>query len=136
VTPGFNPAVVDYCCERGIPIIPGANAPTEVELAHSRGLSLVGFFPAEASGGIRLLRAMAAPYIGMRYMPSGGITFETLAAYLAVPEVTACAGTWLATADAIAERRFEEIEANARATVELVRNLAAETTPSAAQGGR
>lgn len=136
VTPGFNPAVVDYCCERGIPIIPGANAPTEIELARARGLSLVGFFPAEASGGIRLLRAMAGPYVGMRYMPSGGITLENLATYLAVPEVIACAGTWLATPDAIAGHRFEEIEASARRTVELVRTLAGDAGPSDTAGGR
>lgn len=136
VTPGFNPAVVDYCCERGIPIIPGANAPTEVELARSRGLSLVGFFPAEASGGIPLLRAMAGPYVGMRYMPSGGITLANLTTYLAVPEVAACAGSWLATADAIADHRFDEIEASARATVELVRGLAEDAADAANPGGR
>jgi 2-dehydro-3-deoxyphosphogluconate aldolase/(4S)-4-hydroxy-2-oxoglutarate aldolase len=135
VTPGFNPAVVDYCCERGIPIIPGANAPTEVELARSRGLPLVGFFPAEASGGIPLLRALAGPYVGMRYMPSGGITLQNLPAYLAVPEVAACAGTWLATADAIAARRFDEIEANARATVSLVQSMAGDSAKAAATGG-
>ena len=136
VTPGFNPPVVDYCCERGIPIIPGANAPTEIELARSRGLSLVNYFPAEASGGTRLLRAMAPPYVGIRYMPSGGITLDNLAAYLAVPEVTACAGTWLATADAIAEQRFDAIEANARATVELIATLPAEGGSSVTPGGR
>ena len=136
VTPGFNPAVVDYCCERGIPIIPGANAPTEIELARARGLRLVNFFPAEASGGVRLVRAMAAPYVGIQYLCSGGITLENLADYLAVPEVVACAGTWLATPDATADQRFDEIEANARATVELIRTLTGEVRPSVEPGGR
>jgi 2-dehydro-3-deoxyphosphogluconate aldolase/(4S)-4-hydroxy-2-oxoglutarate aldolase len=136
VTPGFNPAVVDYCCTRGIPIIPGSNAPTEVELARARGLSLVNYFPAEVSGGIPLLRALTGPYVGIRYLVSGGITLANLGAYLSVPEVDACAGTWLATADAIAEHRFDEIEANARATVELIRTLTGDVQPSAGQGGR
>jgi 2-dehydro-3-deoxyphosphogluconate aldolase/(4S)-4-hydroxy-2-oxoglutarate aldolase len=136
VTPGFNPPVVDYCCERGIPIIPGANAPTEIELARSRGLRLVNYFPAEASGGIPLLRAMAGPFVGIEYMPSGGISLDNLPAYLACPEVVLCAGTYVATADAIADRRFDDIEAGARATVERIRTLAGDARPPVTPGGR
>lgn len=120
VAPGFNPAVVDHCLSRGIPIIPGVSTPTEIEMGLSRGLTLMKFFPAEAAGGLRMLSAMAAPYKGVRFMPTGGITLANLPEYLAHDSVLACGGTWLATADAIAGHRFQEIEDNVTAAVSVV----------------
>jgi len=123
VSPGLNPTVVDYCLSRRIPVIPGANAPTEIEIGRARGISVFGFFPAEASGGVPLLRALTRPFVGIEYLCSGGVTLDKLPEYLAIPQVVACAGSWLATPEAISEHRFDEIEANARAAVELIRSL-------------
>ena len=124
VSPGLNPTVVDYCLSRRIPLIPGANAPTEIEIGRARGISVFGFFPAEASGGVPLLRALTRPFAGIEYLCSGGVTLDNLAGYLAIPQVVACAGSWIATPEAIADHRFDEIEANARATVALICSLA------------
>lgn len=109
VAPGFNPSVVDRCRELGVAVVPGVVTPTEIEAARARGLSLLKFFPAEAAGGVRYLSAVAAPYRGIRFMPTGGVSPANLAAYLALPHVAACGGTWIATADAIRSHRFDEI---------------------------
>lgn len=124
VAPGFNPAVVEHCLARGLPVIPGATTPTEIEMGRSRGLRLLKFFPAEASGGIRYLNAVAAPYRGIEFMPTGGISPTNLAEYLALPHVAACGGTWIATADALAGRRFDEIAATAREAVAIATGVA------------
>ena len=109
VSPGFNPRVVDYCVENGIPVTPGINSPTQIEMALDRGLEVVKFFPAEASGGLALLRAMAAPYSGIQFIPTGGIDRNNLAAYLSDSRVHACGGSWMVKADLIASGRFDEI---------------------------
>lgn len=131
VAPGFNPDVVDHCLSRGIPVIPGVSTPTEIEMGLSRGLALMKFFPAEAAGGLRMLGAMAAPYRGVRFMPTGGITLANLPEYLAHDAVLACGGTWLATADAIAGHRFQEIADTVAAAVAVV----SRTTEPALAGG-
>jgi len=131
VAPGFNPAVVDYCLARGLPIIPGVSTPTEIEMGRARGLHLLKFFPAEASGGIRYLNAVAAPYRGIEFMPTGGVSSENLAEYLALPHVAACGGTWIATADAITNHRFDEITAVARAAVAITLGAPGGTTGTA-----
>ncbi|MEU5272905.1 bifunctional 4-hydroxy-2-oxoglutarate aldolase/2-dehydro-3-deoxy-phosphogluconate aldolase [Streptomyces hygroscopicus] len=114
VAPGFNPDVVDYCLQREVPVVPGVNSPTGVEAALARGLPLVKYFPAEASGGLRLLDAMAAPYDGMAFMPTGGLTPHNLLDYLSRPQVAACGGTWIAGAALLAEEEYEAIGRNAR----------------------
>lgn len=124
VSPGLNPTIVDYCLSRRIPLVPGANAPTEIEIGRERGITTFGFFPAEASGGVPLLKALTRPFVGIEYLCSGGVTLDNLASYLAIDQVVACAGSWVATPEAISEHRFEEIEANARATVALIHSLA------------
>ncbi|MGC8874885.1 MAG: bifunctional 4-hydroxy-2-oxoglutarate aldolase/2-dehydro-3-deoxy-phosphogluconate aldolase, partial [Chloroflexia bacterium] len=82
VSPGLNPALVDWCLQEGVPVIPGVATPTEVGMALSRGLSIVKFFPAEALGGVKMLKALAAPFKGVRFIPTGGITAANLADYL------------------------------------------------------
>ncbi|MEU1666726.1 bifunctional 4-hydroxy-2-oxoglutarate aldolase/2-dehydro-3-deoxy-phosphogluconate aldolase [Streptomyces sparsogenes] len=119
VAPGFNPDVVDYCLEREIPVVPGVNSPTGVEAALARGLPLVKYFPAEASGGLRMLDAMAAPYDGMAFMPTGGLTPDNLLDYLNRPQVAACGGTWIASAALLAEEEYEAIGRNARRAAEI-----------------
>jgi len=109
VSPGFNPKVVDYCVESGIPVTPGLNTPTEIEMALERGLEAVKFFPAEPSGGVEFLKAMAAPYSGIQFIPTGGITRDNLTSYLAFNRVHACGGSWMVKADLISSGRFDEI---------------------------
>jgi 2-dehydro-3-deoxyphosphogluconate aldolase/(4S)-4-hydroxy-2-oxoglutarate aldolase len=109
VSPGFNPKVVDYCVQKGIPVTPGLNSPTILEMALERGLEVVKFFPAESSGGLKFLKDMAAPYGGVKFIPTGGISADNLNDYLAYARVHACGGSWMVKADLISSGRFEEI---------------------------
>lgn len=106
VAPGFNPAVVEAGRELGIPVIPGISSPTDIEAALARDIMLVKFFPAEAAGGLPFLQAVAAPYRGVSFMPTGGITPANAADYLARPFVAACGGSWIATEQAITEKQI------------------------------
>jgi 2-dehydro-3-deoxyphosphogluconate aldolase / (4S)-4-hydroxy-2-oxoglutarate aldolase len=101
VAPGYNATVLARSAALGLPMIPGALTPTEIERALSDGVTLVKVFPAEAAGGVPYLRAIAAPYRAARFMPTGGVTTANLASYLSVPAVVACGGTWIAPADTI-----------------------------------
>lgn len=118
VSPGFNPKVVDYCVEHGIPVVPGVNSPTDIEMGLDRGLDVLKFFPAEASGGLKLLKAMAAPYAGVKFMPTGGINLDNLLTYLAFDRVLACGGTWMAETSLIDAGQFDEITRLTQAAVE------------------
>ncbi|MCY4549281.1 MAG: bifunctional 4-hydroxy-2-oxoglutarate aldolase/2-dehydro-3-deoxy-phosphogluconate aldolase [Defluviicoccus sp.] len=109
VTPGFNPAVVEACLERGLPILPGVNNPTGVEQAMGFGLEAVKFFPAEASGGVPFLKALSGPYPSIRFLPTGGIGPTNLGNYLALPYVLACGGSWLVSPALVRASRFDEI---------------------------
>jgi 2-dehydro-3-deoxyphosphogluconate aldolase / (4S)-4-hydroxy-2-oxoglutarate aldolase len=119
VSPGFNPKVVSWCIGAGVAITPGTATPTDIEMALDHGLSVVKFFPAEAMGGIRMLKAVAAPYGMMRFVPTGGIGPENLEEYLKFPKVLACGGSWMAAKELIAERRFDKIRELTRQAVEL-----------------
>jgi len=109
VSPGFNPKVVDYCIENGIPVTPGVNNPTQIEMALEKGIKLVKFFPAEASGGLSLLKSMSAPYAGIKFIPTGGITPDNLCDYLSHPKVHACGGSWIVKPELISSGNFDEI---------------------------
>jgi len=109
VSPGFNPRVVDYCIENSIPITPGINNPTQIEMALERGIEVVKFFPAEASGGLSLLKSMSAPYTGIKFIPTGGINQNNLCSYLSYNKVHACGGSWMVRADLISSGNFAEI---------------------------
>jgi 2-dehydro-3-deoxyphosphogluconate aldolase/(4S)-4-hydroxy-2-oxoglutarate aldolase len=119
VSPGFNPKVVSWCIGAGVPITPGTATPTDIEMALDHGLGVVKFFPAEAMGGIKMLKAVAAPYGMMRFVPTGGIAPENLEEYLKFPKVLACGGSWMAGKELIAERRFDKIRELTRQAVEL-----------------
>jgi 2-dehydro-3-deoxyphosphogluconate aldolase/(4S)-4-hydroxy-2-oxoglutarate aldolase len=95
VTPGFSPAVADRCAELGIPVVPGVATATEVIAALEHGLDLLKLFPAEASGGIPLLRALRGPFPDVRFVPTGGVSAANAADYLAVPSVAAVGGSWM-----------------------------------------
>jgi len=114
VAPGFNPATVTYAQARGMPVVPGVVTPSEIEAAMSLGLRVLKFFPAEASGGPTYLSAVRATYPMVRFMPTGGINVANLASYLALPNVIAAGGTWIATAGAIRDQRWADITALAK----------------------
>jgi len=109
VSPGFNLKVVDYCMENNIPVTPGINNPTQIEMALERGIEVVKFFPAEASGGLSLLKSMSAPYTDIRFIPTGGINKNNLSSYLSNNKVLACGGSWMVKADLISSGNFSEI---------------------------
>ena len=119
VTPGLNPTVVEHCRASGIALVPGVNSPTQVEQALGLGLSLLKFFPAVPSGGLAMLRALGGPYAGVTFMPTGGVTLATAPDWLALPNVAAVGGTWIATAPDIAAGNFDRITDLARAAASL-----------------
>lgn len=109
VTPGLSPAVVKYCVERKTPITPGIATPTEIQMALDHGIDVVKFFPADAFGGIKTLKAMSAPYANVKFIPTGGITAANLAEYILFPKVFACGGTWMVKDELIKTGQFAEI---------------------------
>lgn len=123
VSPGFNPKVVDWCLENEMPVTPGVATPTEIEMALEKGLEILKFFPAEALGGIPMLKAIAAPYGGIKFIPTGGINQDNLADYLAQPSVHCCGGSWLVKANLISAGRFDEITQLAREAISVVRRV-------------
>lgn len=109
VSPGFNPKVVSYCVQNKIPITPGIATPTEIEFAIDHGLSVVKFFPAEAIGGIKTLKAVAAPYGMMRFIPTGGITDKNVGDYLSFKPVVACGGSWMVAKELLSAGNWNEV---------------------------
>jgi len=126
VAPGFDPAVVGWCQERNVPVIPGVATPTEISMALARGLSLLKFFPAEPMGGVQTLQALAAPFAGVQFIPTGGITAANLPRYLALPNVAACGGSWMAKEGMISAGKFAEIASLSRQARAIVRQLRGE----------
>jgi len=123
VSPGFNPKVVDYCLKNDVVHIPGVCTPSEIEAALDLGLNVLKFFPAEAFGGLKTLRAMSAPYPQLEFVPTGGINPENLADYLRFPKVLACGGTWIAGSKLVSAGRFDVVLKNAREAAAIVQNL-------------
>lgn len=109
VSPGFNPAVVEHCISMGLPVIPGCSNPSDIERALALDLKVVKFFPAEASGGLAMIRSLAAPYGDVKFMPTGGIQIQNLTSYLAFDRVAACGGSWMVKQDLIRNGQFETI---------------------------
>ena len=121
VSPGFSPAVSAECARLGVPLIPGAVTATEIQAALEHGHTLVKFFPAAASGGLTTLKALAAPFPDVRFVPTGGIDAQSLRDYLRVDAVAAVGGTWIAARDLIVAGEFEQIESRAHAATAIVR---------------
>ena len=122
MTPGFNPKVVDYCLERDIPVIPGVNSPTQVEMGLERGLSILKFFPAEASGGIKMIKALVNVYPEVSFIPAGGINRQNILTYLKCEGVLACGGSWLVNYELISTGAFDEIIVLVSDVVALIRS--------------
>ena len=124
VSPGFDPEIVDYCLEKKIPVLPGCISPSEVAQAVKRGLTIVKFFPAEQAGGIAMIKAMAAPYVGLKFMPTGGINAGNLTEYLSCDKILCCGGSWMVKGDLVKAGDFgniRELSAETRKLVDTIR---------------
>ncbi|MBE6893683.1 MAG: bifunctional 4-hydroxy-2-oxoglutarate aldolase/2-dehydro-3-deoxy-phosphogluconate aldolase [Ruminococcaceae bacterium] len=121
VTPGFDPELVAYCQEKGLPIYPGCTTPTDYHAALKFGLKVLKFFPAEQSGGLAKIKAMSAPFPMFKVMPTGGISLKNLKEYLSCPVICACGGSYMVTADLIDNNRWEEIIELCKKSVEIVK---------------
>ena len=121
ISPGTNPAVVKWCLEMGVPVIPGCATPTEVEACMRMGLDFVKLFPAEVVGGVAMLKALSGPYSHMAFMPTGGVSPENAAAYLAQKNVVCCGGSWMVPEKLLESGDFAAIERLARAAAEIAR---------------
>lgn len=127
VSPGLNPRIVKYCVDRGIVITPGCCTPSDVEQALENGLEVVKFFPAEQAGGLAMIKAMAAPYVNVRFMPTGGINPDNVADYLAFDRIIACGGSWMVKGELISSGNFQRIEELTREAAAIVKHCRKET---------
>ena len=123
VSPGLNPKVVSYCLSKGVPMLPGCANPSDVEAALELGLSTVKFFPAEAVGGLKMLKAMAAPYGQLTFMPTGGINADNLLDYLKFNKIVACGGSFMVKDDLVKEKKWDEITALTKDAVKKMLGL-------------
>lgn len=122
VAPGLNPEIVAKAQEIGLPFCPGVVTPSEIEKSLSLGNTVMKYFPAEAVGGLNMIKAVSAPYghLGVRFIPTGGVNLKNLADYLSFKPVLAVGGTWIATKDMISAKQWDAIAENARAAREFV----------------
>lgn len=123
VSPGFDPEVVDYCLEKNIPVLPGCISPSEVAQAVKRGLKVVKFFPAEPAGGLPMIKAMAAPYSELKFMPTGGINAKNLNDYLNCDKIICCGGSWMVKGDLVKAGDFDKIKALTKEAKDLVKTI-------------
>jgi 2-dehydro-3-deoxyphosphogluconate aldolase/(4S)-4-hydroxy-2-oxoglutarate aldolase len=121
VTPGFSAKIVEFCLAQKHPVIPGISTATDLMAAVDFGLTTLKFFPAETLGGVKALKALAAPFGGMKFVPTGGITEQNLRSYLDFPAVLACGGSWMVAREMIAAKHFEKIRELTAAAVALAR---------------
>ena len=123
VSPGLNPTVVKYCIEKNIPITPGVATPSEMEQAIELGLNLVKFFPAEPSGGLAMINAVAAPYTMLKFMPTGGINPDNVKDYLNSDKIFACGGSWMVKGNLINDGNFDKIKELTKEAVDIVKEI-------------
>lgn len=123
VSPGFDPEIVEYCLKKDIPVFPGCITPSEVAQAVKRGLKIVKFFPAEQFGGVSTIKALAAPYTSVRFMPTGGVNTKNLSDYLSCDKIVCCGGSWMVKGDMIESGDFDKICELTKGAVGLVKNI-------------
>ena len=126
VSPGFDPQVVDDCLERDVPVFPGCITPSEVAQAVKRGMEVLKFFPAEQAGGLAMIKAMAAPYTMVKFMPTGGISEKNLKEYLECDKIICCGGSWMVKGSLIKNGEFGKIRKLVKEAVELVASIRGE----------
>ena len=123
VSPGLNPETVRYCQKIGIPVCPGTSNPSDIEVALSLGLKTVKFFPAEAAGGLKYIKSIAAPYVDVTFMPTGGISEKNLLEYLSFKKILCCGGSWMVPKDAIVAKDWDKIRCLVASAVQLMLGL-------------
>ena len=123
VSPGLNPRIVKYCVEKGITITPGCTNPSDIEQALENGLEVVKFFPAEPAGGLKMIKAMAAPYVGVKFMPTGGINAENVKEYLKYDRIIACGGSWMVSGALVKEGNFAKITELTKEAAAIVKEI-------------
>ena len=123
VSPGLNPKVVEHCLKKNYPITPGIMTPSELEIALGFGLDVVKFFPAENAGGLKMIKAISAPYTMMKFMPTGGINTTNVRDYLACDKILACGGSWMVKGDLINAGDFARIEELTKEAAAIVKEI-------------
>lgn len=123
VSPGFDPEIVDYCIQKEIPVFPGCITPSEVAQAIKRGLKVIKFFPAAQFGGADTIKALAAPYTSVKFMPTGGINAKNLKDYLSCDKILCCGGSWMVKADLVNAKEFDKICELTKEAAELVKKI-------------
>ena len=123
VSPGFNPKVTEYVLKKGVPMSSGDWAPTEIEAALQFDLDVLKFFPAEPAGGLKMIKALAAPYVGVSFMPTGGISAANVREYLAYDRIVACGGSWMVSGKLVKEGNFAEIKRLVREAADIVKEI-------------
>lgn len=123
VSPGFDPEIIDCCISIGLPVLPGCITPSEIAQAVKRGLKVVKLFPAEQSGGVAMIKAMAAPYSMVKFMPTGGISTKNLADYLSCDKILCCGGSWMVKEDLIKSGSFDKITDMTREATALASSI-------------
>ena len=123
VSPGFDPEVVDWCLANDVPVYPGIITPSEATQAVKRGLKIVKFFPAEQFGGVATIKALAAPFTTLKFMPTGGINATNVRDYLACDKILACGGSWMVKGDLVNAGNFAEIERLTREAAQIVKEV-------------
>lgn len=123
VSPGFDPEIVDYCLEKEIPVFPGCVTPSDLAQAVKRGLKVVKFFPAGQFGGVSTIKALAAAYVGLKFLPTGGVSAKNLKDYLSCDKILACGGSWMVKSDLVKAGKFDEIRAMTEEAVKLVAEI-------------
>lgn len=123
VSPSFSPAVVGWCLENNVPVLPGCSTPADIQQAIDMGLDTVKFFPAEESGGAKKLKSFAGIFRNIKFMPTGGINEKNIVDYLSLPNVICCGGTWIASKDMISAGKFDAITENCKKAVKAALNF-------------
>ena len=121
VSPGLNPNIVKYCVDKGILITPGCMSPSDIEIALENGLEVVKFFPAEPAGGLKMIKAIAAPYVNMKFMPTGGINIKNVKEYLLYDRIVACGGSWMVKDSLMKSGEFDKITELVKEAVQVVK---------------
>lgn len=123
VSPGLNPKIVQHCIDKSIPVTPGTQTPSEMEQALELGLKVVKFFPAEPAGGLAMIKAVAAAYVELKFMPTGGINAKNVKDYLAYNRIVACGGSWMVKKDLINAGEWDKIAAQVKEAAAIVKEV-------------
>ena len=123
ISPGFDEDVVKHCIEKNVPVTPGTCTPSDVQKCYRLGLDVVKFFPAEAAGGLKMIKSIAAPYTQMKFIPTGGINANNMKDYLEYNRILAIGGSWMVKGDLIKNGEFDKVEAMTKEAVAKLKEV-------------